>query len=38
MISTSDIYFEIDSNLVLQGFWQASIEEKKILIDKEFKK
>ena len=38
MISTSDIYFRIDSNLVCQNFWQNDIEEKKRLIDSELKK
>ena len=33
----NDIYFKVDSRIVVQGFWQASIVEKKSLIDKELK-
>jgi len=33
----NDIYFKVDSRIVEQGFWQASIVEKKALIDKELK-
>lgn len=38
MISMNDIYFNIDSKIVSQNFWDVSIEEKKKLIDTELKK
>ena len=34
----TDIYFEIDSHILVQGFWKVDIEDKKRLIDKELKR
>ncbi|MEG1310152.1 MAG: hypothetical protein RSD06_04680 [Bacilli bacterium] len=38
MISINDIYSKMDSNIILQGFWDKDIEVKKKLIDNELKK
>lgn len=38
MFLLNDIYYKVDSSIVEQGFWQASITEKKALVDKELKK
>lgn len=38
MITTKDIYYEMDSSVMLQKFYQLSLPEKKLLIDAELKK
>jgi len=38
MVSITDIYYKIDSNIVSHNFWEVNIEEKKKLIDTELKK
>ncbi len=38
MIDTKNIYRVIDKNIVEQGYWQADIDEKKELVNKELKK
>jgi len=38
MISITDIYHTIDSNLVEQNFWESNFKQKKKLLDDELKK
>lgn len=38
MISINDIYFKMNSSILSQGFFEANIEKKKMLIDLELKK